>query len=76
MARRCPGKGSAKDKLVLNTAARQVLCAKEEEEMPTEMEEHVASNSKEKTNLMISYSSETLNFLEGFSKETNLHTNV
>ena len=73
MARRCLGKGSAKDKLVLNTLVRQVLCAKEEEEMPTEMEEPVASNSKkEKTNLMNTYSSKTLNILEGFTKENKL----
>ena len=49
VASRCPGKGSAKDKLVLNTAARQIRCAKEEEEITTEMEEPAISRRRRQT---------------------------
>ena len=77
MVRRCLGKGSAKDKLVLNTAVWQVLNAKEEEEMPTEMEETVPNHTKkEKTNMMVSCTSDTNcrvnSSLERFTKETKL----
>ena len=60
MARRCLGKGTAKDKLVLDSALWHVLCAEEEKAgVPMEVEEHGAKFAKEKT-VRVSYSSKAI----------------
>ena len=79
MARRCLGKGTAEDKLVLDTAVWQVLNAEEEkDEVPMEVEEPGPVYVKKETTT-ISYTRESngsiTSNLEDFNIETKLTYN-